>query len=372
MLLGSAQRDTPQDSKTDGSGVLPEDIFAAALSLERKRTERSGKPFLLALFHSSSPNGSGKSDLVQFVVPAIQPVVRETDVMGWYQRNAVLGVVFTHWQGETKLEAKTAIDTRLRSLLANSMPPETLQALRITYHFYPGDSEQSTSDNTALHPGNEAGHGIGGTQFMKRAMDIGGSLLFVPLLVLLFVIIGALIKINSKGPVLFRQTRVGRWGKTFTFFKFRSMYDNNDPSVHRDYVTRLIAGQDVAGTNGAKQKVFKIREDPRITSVGRILRRSSLDELPQFINVLKGDMSLVGPRPPLPYEFERYEMWHRQRVMEVRPGITGLWQVSGRSKTTFDEMVRLDLQYARTWSIWLDLKILFRTPVAVLSGEGAY
>jgi lipopolysaccharide/colanic/teichoic acid biosynthesis glycosyltransferase len=112
--------------------------------------------------------------------------------------------------------------------------------------------------------------------------------------------------------------------------------------------------------------------DPRITRIGRFLRRSSLDELPQFINVLKGDMSLVGPRPPLAYEYQEYDLWHRRRVLEVKPGITGLWQVNGRSRVSFNEMVRLDLRYARSWSIWLDVQILIKTPLAVLFGDGAY
>jgi lipopolysaccharide/colanic/teichoic acid biosynthesis glycosyltransferase len=112
--------------------------------------------------------------------------------------------------------------------------------------------------------------------------------------------------------------------------------------------------------------------DPRMTPVGRLLRKTSLDELPQLINVLRGEMSLVGPRPPVPYEYERYSAWHKRRIIETKPGITGLWQVSGRSRTTFDQMVRLDLEYARTWSIWVDLKILLRTPAAIVSGEGAY
>jgi lipopolysaccharide/colanic/teichoic acid biosynthesis glycosyltransferase len=118
--------------------------------------------------------------------------------------------------------------------------------------------------------------------------------------------------------------------------------------------------------------VYKLREDPRITPLGKILRKTSLDELPQFINVLRGDMSLVGPRPPLPYELTSYSRWHRSRLLETKPGITGLWQVNGRSSTTFDEMVRLDLRYARAWSLWLDLKILFKTPWAVFWGQGAY
>jgi lipopolysaccharide/colanic/teichoic acid biosynthesis glycosyltransferase len=147
------------------------------------------------------------------------------------------------------------------------------------------------------------------------------------------------------------------------------MHVNADPKIHQQYVENLIQSQPRAE---AKQIVYKIVDDPRVTRIGHFLRRSSLDELPQFWNVLKGEMSLVGPRPPLPYEVARYKRWHRRRVLEAKPGITGLWQVTGRSRTTFDEMVRLDLRYARTYSVWTDVKILLATPRAVLSGRGAY
>src|SRR2546422_5417446 len=123
-------------------------------------------------------------------------------------------------------------------------------------------------------------------------------------------------------------------------------------------------------TNG--RAIYKLTNDPRLTRLGRFLRKTSLDELPQFLNVLRGEMSMVGPRPPIPYELEAYDIWHRRRLLDVQPGITGLWQVSGRSRLPFDDMVRLDLKYARAWSLWLDLKILLRTPHAVFSGEGAY
>ena len=157
------------------------------------------------------------------------------------------------------------------------------------------------------------------------------------------------------------------------FYKFRSMYVDNDASVHKEYVKKLIAGKAERNhSNGNGQGVFKLTSDSRITRVGALLRRSSLDELPQFYNVLRGEMSLVGPRPPVPYEVENYDLWHRRRLLEAKPGITGLWQVSGRSRVTFDEMVRLDLRYARSWSPWMDIKILIRTPLAVVSGEGAH
>ena len=209
----------------------------------------------------------------------------------------------------------------------------------------------------------------------KRVMDIIGSALILAICAPAFLIIALAIKVSSKGPVLFRQRRIGQYGKSFTFLKFRSMYVDNDASIHREYVTQLIAGQaerHPSNGNGDGAGVYKLTKDDRITRVGAFLRRSSLDELPQLLNVLKGEMSLVGPRPPVPYELAAYQTWHRRRVLEVKPGITGLWQVNGRSRVKFDEMVRLDLKYAEAWSPWLDVKILLRTPLAVLKGEGAY
>src|SRR6185295_9862649 len=167
--------------------------------------------------------------------------------------------------------------------------------------------------------------------------------------------------------VFYRQRRLGRHGTEFTFLKFRSMYVANDSKIHREFTQNLIRGK----TDGASG-VYKIQKDPRITRFGSILRTSSLDELPQFINVLMGTMSLVGPRPPIPYEFECYQLWHRRRILEAKPGITGLWQVNGRSSTSFDEMVRMDLQYIKERSLWIDLKILLKTPYAVIGGRGAY
>jgi lipopolysaccharide/colanic/teichoic acid biosynthesis glycosyltransferase len=145
---------------------------------------------------------------------------------------------------------------------------------------------------------------------------------------------------------------------------------NAAETLHHEYVTQFIKSSGQVQGTGTNQ-LFKIANDPRVTSVGRILRKTSLDELPQLFNVLRGDMSLVGPRPPLQYEVDQYKPWHCRRVLEAKPGITGLWQVTGRSRTTFDEMVRLDLRYARTSSLWTDLKILLATPRAVISGKGA-
>jgi exopolysaccharide biosynthesis polyprenyl glycosylphosphotransferase len=211
------------------------------------------------------------------------------------------------------------------------------------------------------------------SRFLKRAIDIAGSLLALTLLSPVLLAVAAAIKLSSSGPILFRQQRVGQHGKKFTFLKFRSMYFTEDHTIHREYVKRLISGVNgSAHEQGSRADVYKLTNDPRVTPIGRILRRTSIDEVPQFMNVLTGQMSLVGPRPPIPYEFESYDLWHVQRLLAVKPGITGLWQVEGRSRVTFDEMVRLDLKYASSWSVWLDLKILLRTPGAVLSGAGAY
>jgi|GEM_PF-1182433 len=207
--------------------------------------------------------------------------------------------------------------------------------------------------------------------FVKRCIDIIGStvgiLVFFPLMLL----IAVLVKSTSRGPVLFKQKRIGYRGEIFTFLKFRSMRTDMDDSIHREYVAKLIEGKNEQINNGSgDEPVYKITHDPRITKIGAFLRKTSLDEIPQFFNVLSGKMSLVGPRPPIPYEVDMYEEWHLRRVMEAKPGITGLWQVYGRNQTTFDEMVRLDLQYINKRSILLDLKLILHT-ITVLFNPGA-
>jgi lipopolysaccharide/colanic/teichoic acid biosynthesis glycosyltransferase len=206
-------------------------------------------------------------------------------------------------------------------------------------------------------------------QAVKRLVDIVGSATLLAVLAPLFLVIAALVKAKSPGPVFFRQERVGRMMKPFRMLKFRTMHVNADHSLHRDFVSQFIKSNGEGHQAGTG--VFKLVNDPRITPIGSVLRKSSLDELPQLWNVLRGEMSLVGPRPPLPYEVEQYKPWHTRRVIEAKPGITGLWQVGGRSRTTFDDMVRLDLQYVRARSFRADLKILLATPGAVFSGTGA-
>jgi lipopolysaccharide/colanic/teichoic acid biosynthesis glycosyltransferase len=207
-------------------------------------------------------------------------------------------------------------------------------------------------------------------KMLKRLVDILGSFFGLMLLSPLLLLISILVKINSPGPVFFKQERVGFKGKRFHFLKFRSMVCNCDDKIHVKYVTALIQGNTQQINNGSPtDPLYKITEDPRITRVGKFLRKYSLDELPQLWNVLKGEMSLVGPRPPIPYEVNIYKNWHYRRLTAIKPGITGLWQVFGRNKTSFDDMVRLDIQYINGWSLWLDFKILLKTFTVLHQGK---
>jgi len=202
---------------------------------------------------------------------------------------------------------------------------------------------------------------------VRRLLDILLASAVILLLSPLLIVLALAIRIDSRGPALFRQRRVGFGEREFTVFKFRSMRSDADPRGHRDYVTALIKGR---AANGGRKDLYKLAVDDRITPVGRWIRRWSLDELPQLFNVVIGDMSLVGPRPAIPYEVAEYPSWYLSRF-SVKPGLTGLWQVSGRNERTYEEMVRLDIEYAEQRSLLLDLSILARTPLTVLARRGA-
>lgn len=203
----------------------------------------------------------------------------------------------------------------------------------------------------------------------KRTSDIVIATLTLALLSPFWLLISLLIKFDSKGPVFYAQERVGMDGRIFVVYKFRTMRTNADSEIHREYQRKFIAGHAEANVGDDEKPAYKLRDDPRITRVGRLLRRFSLDEVPQLFNVLRGDMSIVGPRPPIPYEVEAYELRHRKRL-DMKPGLTGLWQVSGRNRLPFEEMVKLDLFYIENWSLLLDLKIILRTVMVMLRGDG--
>ena len=359
-----------------GWALATEAHFAQALSRERKRAERSGQHFLLMLLAGEEALGTSRHR-VPAVTAALGHSIRETDLCGWYRQNRTLGVIFTEVNGAEVATTVKALKAKVDMVLRGWLNSEEAGRLEITFHLFPEPPNEDgwrASEDSVLYPEIRKLNGARKVQLLaKRLVDLACSaaalLVFSPA----FALIAAAVKLTSKGPILYRQVRIGHYGRRFTFLKFRSMYVNSSAAAHQEYVKSLIQGKgkpDRAAAAGGP--VYKIRRDPRVTPLGRWLRKTSLDELPQFLNVLKGEMSLVGPRPPIPYELEAYNAWHRRRLLEAKPGVTGLWQVSGRSRTTFDEMVRLDLRYARGWSLWLDLRILAQTPWAVLSGEGAY
>ena len=358
--------------------ILPKDVFHGLLCLERKRAERSKKQLLLMLIDSKgSPDLNGNGILLERVAGVLGQTIRETDLAGWFEPNSVLGAVFTQL-GETEIStAVKIIESRVIAELQKVLRANQINHLQISFYSFPDVWEgegRGRSVITTLYPDlfeEERNRRL--PLLTKRVIDIVGSTMALILLTPLFLVLAIIIKMTSKGPILFRQQRVGQFGARFEFLKFRSMSVSTDEGIHKEYVQNFIAGKAQPAVGAGDQKVvYKITSDPRVTWIGRFMRRTSLDELPQFWNVLEGKMSLVGPRPAIPYEIDSYDIWHRRRLLEAKPGITGLWQVHGRSRTTFDEMVRLDLQYSRTWSLLLDLKILLQTPPAVISGDGAY
>lgn len=342
------------------------------IALERKRTERSGQPFVLMLIDGGNCLPADLSgSMLDKILSALSLSTRETDVTGWYKSDSIVGVLLTDISEDDRDLVLRTMMTRVSDTLQNSLRLDKFQQISISLHVFPEEWDQETAHgNPALYPDfvnrNEE-QKVG--RIAKRMIDIVGSAAALALLSPLFLLVAVLVKLSSKGPILFQQERLGQFGKTFTFLKFRSMYVNNDRKIHQEFMRRVIKGDHDGTAERGGKSVYKMTNDPRITRIGWILRRTSLDELPQFINVLTGDMSLVGPRPPIAYECKEYDIWHRRRVLEVKPGITGLWQIKGRSRVRFDDMVRLDLQYVRNWSLWLDLQILARTPGALFSDD---
>lgn len=347
--------------------LLGEVPFRDALVRERKRADRLDTKFAVLLVD----RGDCPSGFAPWIpiARAVASVSRDVDVAGWLERGSVLGLLVSD-----AADRQSVLDAtyRLRGEISKRLRNDALAGLSIRAYFHGGEAGtgRGTMPSVDLlleglvpsrrHPLRDAA---------KRIFDVIGSLglllFFSPVLLAVF----AAVKWTSPGPALFRQLRVGQRGRPFTMLKFRTMYVNCGDKAHQDYVTWFIksSGKQAPPAN----QVFKLTNDARITRVGRILRRTSLDELPQFLNVLRGEMSLVGPRPSLPFEVEQYQPWHRRRVLDAKPGVTGLWQVYGRSRTTFDEMVRLDLRYARTHTLWTDIRLLAATPRAMFTGKGA-
>jgi len=356
--------------------ALDEETFRRVIAIERKRTERSKAPFVLMLLEIDDQHASKASRALDAGMAVLLATSRDTDLVGWYESKHTIGVLFTGLVSGEKSTILTTILSRVSKTLRDELTFEQFNLVKISLHYYPDDWDEQgpgRPSNPALYPDiSSRDKGKQPMLIVKRMIDIVAGSILAIICLPFCLIIAIAIKATSRGPILFRQMRVGQHGKQFTFLKFRSMYVDNDYSVHREFVTKLINKQAAVSDPQSEGNVYKIIGDKRITPIGRILRKTSLDELPQFLNVLLGDMSLVGPRPPIPYELAAYQTWHRRRLLEVKPGITGLWQVTGRSTVDFDAMVRLDLRYATSWNPWLDVKILLRTPLAVIRGSGAY
>ena len=372
-----AHLSVPNMGNSPSRVLLNEDAFVSMLYLERRRAERSQKRFVLVLVDVQKAISNGHKDrMVPALSKALAESTRETDIMGWYLENNLMGIIGTELGEATNDVIQDCFLSKLRKVFGSNLGSKNSSGISVSFHFFPEEERKDQNDhsaNIALYP--EMQKRDESKKFslaVKRGIDVVGSSLALLCGAPIFGAIALAIKVTSKGPVLFKQERLGHYGKPFVVLKFRSMRTNCDAQIHEKYVHQFIAGRVEDNSNENKKPVFKIQEDPRITSIGKFLRKTSLDELPQFWNVLRGDMSLVGPRPPIAYEYKAYEVWHRRRVLEIKPGITGLWQVEGRSRTRFDDMVRLDLKYARAWSVWLDLKILAQTPAAVIQGEGAH
>ena len=381
-IVADVMRDHPSGSNVihhlldPDTGFYVEEYFSEMLCLERIRSERSGRPFMLMMIDiTNDVQGERKKHLVKKIADALFSITREIDLKGWHEHDHRIGVIFTEMNGMNK----EIIKDKSCGKLCDHLNSKESSSIEVTFHVFPEEQVEEkprSSLNMKLYPDVlKKDPSMKRSHLVKRGIDIMGSITALIIFSPLFLAIPLVIKLSSRGPVLFRQERLGLHGKRFTFLKFRSMHVNCKHDIHKEFVRKLIAKELEKAQEGQDSKTlcpYKIQDDPRITLIGKILRKSSLDELPQFINVLKGEMSLVGPRPPIAYEVENYDTWHHRRMLKVKPGITGMWQVHGRSSTTFDEMVRLDLKYCREWSLWLDIKLLLKTPRAVLIGKGAY
>jgi len=360
------RRQVERDKLVELDLPQPKSFFLKQLRCEKRRADRF-KSLLSIVFFRFDNKKSGELVNINEFLEHLQNNIRETDTLGSLGED-VIGLLLpdTNEKGMQEIIKKlvNGHDKLPFSIITGTYPDQLFDNLMTEdptppdcYPLFLDDSTESNQFEYSL----------------KRAIDIVGALVGILLLSPLMLITALAIKVTSPGPVIFKQIRVGKHGVPFVFYKFRSMFLNTDDQIHRDYITHLIQGNLEEINQGDSEKpLYKIKSDPRITRVGSIIRKTSIDELPQLFNVLKGEMSLVGPRPPIPYEVEKYQSWHLRRILEIKPGITGLWQVDGRSATSFDDMVRFDIRYVRTCSLMLDLKILIKTVKSVLRSTGAF
>ncbi|MFQ5738694.1 MAG: sugar transferase [Acidobacteriota bacterium] len=370
----------PRSGTTSKGNGKDGGAFQSVLQLERQRAERSGNPLSLVLFDLEGVNGVQQRSRTT-LRELLQERTRSTDTVGWLDRHRLGAVLpYTPYRGALNLAqdvcAQCGLEIPFRVLTYPSDPPggtgpsSRQDQTRLSSEPTPETPRTSASADEVkrgnprdpvdarnrdewpfwpLHP----------IPFWKRWIDIAGSLVGLILLSPILALIASAIKVTSPGPVFYEQDRIGYGGKPFRLIKFRTMHAAADQNQHRRYVRELISsGGSLAKLDG--------KDDPRIFPLGGFLRSSCLDELPQLFNVLRGEMSLVGPRPCLPYEAELFRLWHQRRFDSV-PGMTGLWQINGKNATTFAEMIRLDIRYEKNRSFWVDLHILAKTLPAILT-----
>lgn len=381
-------------------GICSAKQFQTLLESERCRADRNRHEFSLVVF---DVGGSDEDDIqMRNLAHVLRDRIRSTDRMGWLD-NRHVGIVLPY---TSEAGAWRLADDVCQAMAGKAAPPEC------SVYTYPSRSGRGNGEHSEqlhfadLSPewktttpegfsmsakhASSLNNGFASQQspantvrnchevahspellfaqrlpLWKRGMDIVGALLALIVLSPLLLLVGLVIKIVSPGPIIFKQERLRRLGRMFSMWKFRTMGVNTDISIHKQHVVGLING-DKNGNSGLKNPMVKLESHPQIIPLGKFFRKMCLDELPQLINVLRGEMSLVGPRPPLPYEVEEYPQWCYGRFNTV-PGMTGLWQVSGKNRLTFDEMVRLDIRYSRQESLWLDTKIILKTPLAIIS-----
>lgn len=392
------------------TGCYSEEYFIHRLKQEKRRAERADTPLAMVIFNFALYLKTLNGDSVlSRAGECINKNTRDTDIKAHVHGNEIV-VLMPQTSFDEAAIVGEKLKNRIETILSENHPQQqvTLSYSIETYPdlktrvFYENQSSFKYAHRTAANelnqnyfkmswPSNnslpeaviEEIHLLSDIKrrvtqihwqlIIKRIIDFIGTLIGIVILFPVLILIAGAIKITSPGPVLFRQERLGYMGNKFMFLKFRTMVNDCDESIHREYMTKFInKNNEKHGDTSCNHTFYKMTDDPRITPLGRMLRKTSLDELPQLYNVLCGEMSLVGPRPPIAYEVDRYCSWHKRRILEVKPGITGLWQVEGRSVVTFDEAVRLDIQYAETWNLLLDLKIILKTFKVVLSEKGAY
>ena len=342
--------------------VLPKYLFLQQLQRDKRRADRSKSPVSVALFQLQDGSGDQLAN-IDALLDVVNECKRETDLIGTMGGGLIATLLAdTNAEGAQRFLRKIA-DRAEHLPFSRTIAtyPDHLFEYLLKEYRPPNAPHPLLLDELAGH------HGFG--KFLKRAMDFAGAVVAIISLSPLMLMAAVAIAATSPGRIIYKQVRLGRGGIPFVFYKFRTMYSNADDRIHREYVASLIRNGE--GNDSPVRLWSKLTDDPRITPLGRILRKTSIDELPQFFNVLRGDLSLVGPRPAIPYETENYQSWQLRRIFAVKPGISGLWQVNSRGQSTFDDMVRLDLRYIRKWRPQLDLKILVATVKVVLRRTGA-